>query len=779
MSAIDSLKIGIQSLIANVEALTQNINTVSNTVVGSATNIDSKIQYASNSMMGASMRMNSAITPRMQSGFTNTGALDQYVDTMPLNTQKKDDIISQLYNWNFANEYNKPSNWFRDILAIGGHQFVDMPDAEAKRLASRNWERRWKTMGWNALNISTLGATSLLNPWTKESTVRKYEYMDFMERTGYRNVDARMSEGKRSEWGSEKEIEVMSEFMAGAWKGSGFKKSQYDEFIQELERVGGLKRYDKMTISQYKQKIKDAQANAKRIMQTLNVSVTDAAAILGDINTMNTKIPTSRFISKINMASAQSGMSPMQLRQFALGRSEMYRGMGYAQDKGYLASLDDISNIANRTNVGSKPYYERIIGTVDQLAQSAINNPAINQMMGAFVQEGSGGKISLDAASLKKFVEGGISMTALPGMAVKNASVASSDYKMLSASGSFFPLMVNQGGLDPNQMNNVMARMAVGNEFMHLFPETPITVLKDRDAGPEYMAALASSLNVSMELLDKVLNTGGIFDLENAPVAPYRITRNIGGKYINYVGDVKVNTADIRVDRWKGLAKEKIARKYNIDEIIEESRDARPFNKQETTDLLRNYKAIENEKRVMRKISHLLMEGRYGDAKRLIRTFEDHNKIKLSDLPDKDVLTSAFTNSIEYITPGIAAPTKAIESFVGRYRDDILTSIRAEMRGAGATQRERDIYRNTGMAFYNLTGTNNSINIGNKDAFSDLIAEIAKQINSLPGLKDEVEGGETIREKLASSKINTNDALVMMKTNIEACKQRAERMLNG
>jgi len=457
---------GMELLAADIQSLSQTVRTASQNISATAQGIAAKTNAASGSMMGLSRSMTMPFSAPSQYGFTGSPMIAQMGMPAPLNTSRRDNMIQNLTQGTYMNEFNKPSNWFRDILALSGKEFVDVTSERAQRYARRSWSQRGATFGYDAVTYVlpfipgvglplALGYEFLAKPLLTDSEKRKNEYWSFFERSGARNVDARLTSTGRGGFGSDADLLSLADYAQGAWKGTGYKKSQWDQLMQQSERYGYFKSYGRYDEDKMRRKIKDLADNAKYAMQTLNVAAEEAAQILGYMSTENFKTSGKTMINRINAAATHMGISGTQMFEMATQQSEIYKIAGYNTETSMYAVLRDTQNIVARTPLGMKPDVEGSMRT-----RQALEQGYDRYAYGAFFKNADG-KLTLDKELYSSYMSGKISMNELYDIADRNSRGYNTTQQTLYATGGIS--LLSTGAMTPLERANLNARMTIDN----------------------------------------------------------------------------------------------------------------------------------------------------------------------------------------------------------------------------------------------------------------------------------------------------------------------------
>ncbi|MDP3014403.1 MAG: hypothetical protein Q8M92_09190, partial [Candidatus Subteraquimicrobiales bacterium] len=398
----------------------------------------------------------------------------------PLNIGK-DNFFTNMFTGVSNNEYNRPAHWWRDLTALSGKQFVDMGAADAKRYATRNWNQRlemgaWDALGYGLYSIPGVGIPAglaydyLLKPVITEPTKRRYEYANFIDRVGARNVGAGVTGTGRGGFSDAQQFDIARE-VQGMHRGSGFKKSQWDELVQTSESYGYFKTYDKNTVDSFKQKFDALAGDAKYAMQTLHVSATEAAKILGDLNTMGIK-GSVRQINMLNQASAYTGLSGAQVSEFAQGRAGMYKAMGYTERGGYNAGITELVDTIKAWGPGERPRHQEVLQFKDAMGglykQDGTNN-SLNWMM-AYMDYDSGTEDLVFNVQKYKEESGTKSMKASIAEGAAKLSGLPSDVVASISHGAINAAITHQFKSSPLMGEGIRQRSALMDTIVRAYP---------------------------------------------------------------------------------------------------------------------------------------------------------------------------------------------------------------------------------------------------------------------------------------------------------------------
>lgn len=353
----------------------------------------------------------------MPTSYQHSGGMASYIDS------GKD---AAWRNWLTSagnNEYNQPSSWWRDTMALMGRQFVDVSQEDAKRRASRNWALRGGNLLHSGVSIGlahiplagiplSIGYEALVKPALMEGTRRSNEYWDMLEQTGYRNIGARWSDAPGGGWTDDEQRELASK-LQGLYKGSGFKKTQFDELITSAEQHGYFKSYDRTNVDREVEKTRKLIDDAKYVMQALHTSADEAAKVLADVNKMGATSAGVRgshsYISQLNTASAYSGLSPMQIHEYSVGRSDFFRNLGYSKRDATEITMQQITRYHKDVTAGKPEDLGQYLNISDRLSAMARDDHFVNQMFGSMMIMGDG-KLEVDRDFMMKVLTGDASM---------------------------------------------------------------------------------------------------------------------------------------------------------------------------------------------------------------------------------------------------------------------------------------------------------------------------------------------------------------------------------
>lgn len=405
MNEIESLKLGLQSLVTDVQALSQSVRGASASMANTSASVMGQAQQinagAVNMAVGA---VPNGMYAQRPGGFQGIPMTVPNGQMAPLNTGQSDFWSNLRYGtWN--NEYNRPASWWRDTLALMGKDFVDVNKEESQKMAKRNWNYRLTMGAWEAPGLALysvpivgmplgLAYDAFAAPALQAGTKRRYEYWNFLDRTGARNVDARFSSNPRGGFTDTEKSQLAAE-IEGLYKGSGFTKKQSDELVQISEQAGYFKSYDKQTIDSYRRKHEQILKDAKYAMQTLHTTTEETVKVLSDISRTGGVKGSVNQINMINKAAAYTGLSPTQITEFAQGRMGTYTAMGFSETAGMQASYMELINIVRNTPSGQRPEIEKTLNIRDRFSALAKNNPILGQAIAALFV-GGGSSIQID-----------------------------------------------------------------------------------------------------------------------------------------------------------------------------------------------------------------------------------------------------------------------------------------------------------------------------------------------------------------------------------------------
>lgn len=389
-----TLTLSMQTLSREMQTLSQSFKQATSSLQQASAGIVNQTERATRGLQSyAAAAMAPLSQPKQpyQPGFSGIPTAIQYSSgrAAPINGGKDnwwDNLLTSAGN----NEYNKPSNWWRDVLALAGKDFIDVSNAEARKRARRNWELRGQDLLHSGIATGlafipgagiplALGYEFLAKPLLMENAKRTNEYINWYENTGQRNIGARWSRAYEGGW-TESEQRELAERTQKAYKGSGFKKSQFDEMISVAEQYGYFRTYERTTVDQQVTKIKKMMSDAKYVMQSLHTTAEEAMKILGDVERMGNqggKINTYAYVSQINRASAYSGLSPMQLHEYSVGRSEFFKGLGYSSRGATEMTTQQITQYYAHLSPGKRDNLTAQLSTSDKLSALVNNNDMI------------------------------------------------------------------------------------------------------------------------------------------------------------------------------------------------------------------------------------------------------------------------------------------------------------------------------------------------------------------------------------------------------------------
>lgn len=544
MNEIESLKIGLQSLVADVQNLSNTVRSASSSMLNTSASVMGAAQNASIGAQQAFTRMYpQALYAPQNTGFIGAPMGVPYGQMAPLNTDRKTSILSNLTQGTFNNEYNRPANWWRDIMALNGKQFVDTSAADAKKYASRNWEYRGKMAAWDAVGTAMyfvpgglglplgLAFDNIVKPMIVEGDKRSYEYWNFLDRVGSRNVDARLTRNPQGGF-TDADKKTIADQIQGAWKGTGFKKGQWDELFQLTEQAGYYKTYDKASVDSFREKAERMARDAKYMMQTLHTTTQETAKIMGDINKMGGTPGSTYQINLLNKAAAYTGLAPTQVHEFAMGRSETFRARGYGEKESYTASMNQLVDAINAFAPGAKPRPEQVLNDYDRIVQIGETGTSTASLMASIMTPSGNGGLAVDVDKFNRLMSGGADAADLVREGAANFRNYTPQQAMLMQSGAYKHLIEDQlkkQGYTPHASSKIMAGMSLQAELYSFDPKQSGEWLKDGGTIPEYaLAHLAQKFG--MRNLQDVKNLINFMDKDSDIVTPARTP--VGDDYV-------------------------------------------------------------------------------------------------------------------------------------------------------------------------------------------------------------------------------------------------------
>jgi len=383
-----SLRLSMQMLASEMQTLSQSFKQATSNIQQTSAGMLRQVSASGRGAQGyATAAMAPLSQPRSpyQPGFSGMPTSIQYSSgALATINGGRDSWWRNAFTSAGNNEFNKPSNWWRDTLALAGKDFVDVSSEDAKRRAKRNWGIRVQDLAHSGVSTAlafvpgvglplSLGYEFLAKPALMEKSRRTNEYWDWYEKTGNRNVGARWSRSYDGGWTDSEQKELAARTQS-AFKGSGFKKSQFDEMMSMAEQSGYFKTYERTTVDQQVTKVKKMMSDAKYVMQSLHTTAEEAVKILGDVEKMGNKggkVNTHSYVSQLNRASAYSGLSPMQLHEYSVGRSEFFKGMGYSSRGATEMTAQQITQYYSDLTPGKKDNIEAHLSMEDRLSAMA------------------------------------------------------------------------------------------------------------------------------------------------------------------------------------------------------------------------------------------------------------------------------------------------------------------------------------------------------------------------------------------------------------------------
>jgi hypothetical protein len=389
----------------------------------------------------------------------------------------KDALWRNLFTAAGNNEYNKPSNWWRDTLALGGKEFIDVSSQDARRRARRNWSVRGQDLMHSAISTGmafipvvglplALGYEFLAKPLLMEDSRRTNEYWDWYEKTGGRNIGAKWSRSAEGGW-TQVEQKALAEQTQVLYKGSGYKKSQFDDMMAMAEQSGYFKAYDKTSVDQQVTKIKKMMNDAKYVMQTLHTTAEEAVKILSDVEKMGKtggKVGTHAYTSQLNRASAYSGLSPMQLHEYSVGRSDFFKGMGYSTRNATEMTLQQVREYFSGMTPGKTESLGTHLSIEDSMSRMARSDQNVN-FAAMYMFDHKNGELVFSKAKYDKVARGEVSLKdQLEAARGLLGEVDPQLAALISRPGAMAGLLVgaiSDQGLPPVSAENLLQRQAV------------------------------------------------------------------------------------------------------------------------------------------------------------------------------------------------------------------------------------------------------------------------------------------------------------------------------
>lgn len=246
----------------------------------------------------------------------------------------------------FSSQFNKPSLWSRDLVAMAGlRTYDDMYKSEAQRYARHNLGYRAEMAGLKTMQtagslaswalpfpanlVVGLGVNATLGEYIKNRQ-QENDWWGYLDKVGRNN--ALLGKGGTGTGWTDSSLKDMSKWLSTqdkAWYNRGaMKQEDMQTTIAAAEMQGYF--FNTVDPQDFKRKVTKLVNNTKDIMRTMKMANDEAAALIGEMEFFGYK-DSNRTIKEMNRTAAMTGLSFSDVKNF---------GMEYAKTN-YAAFLTD------------------------------------------------------------------------------------------------------------------------------------------------------------------------------------------------------------------------------------------------------------------------------------------------------------------------------------------------------------------------------------------------------------------------------------------------------
>lgn len=236
----------------------------------------------------------------------------------------------------FSSQFNKPSLWSRDLVALSGlKDYEDMYGHEVQRYARQNMSHRMESAGVGALRAGAFGGSMLIKSTLvglpvglaldytvgefAKNVEQKHDWWRYLDKAGSNNVLMGKGAGAYGGWGDES-LNDMSRWLSTqdkTWYGNreSMKYEELQSTVMSAEMQGYF--FNTVDTADFKQKVTKLVQDTKEIMKTMKMANDEAAALIGELSYFGYK-DASKTIKDMNRTAAMTGLSFSEVKSYGM-----------------------------------------------------------------------------------------------------------------------------------------------------------------------------------------------------------------------------------------------------------------------------------------------------------------------------------------------------------------------------------------------------------------------------------------------------------------------------